>query len=233
MRNRESAREKPKSLKHQQRLTPLNMDMKNDLRRHIDRVAALFESLDPVRFLERFRGVAELATRGATEGERAAATEAVDRLINRVKEEIERARKNRGSVDTLERLLAKMTGQSPQTEPQEREREWGPTEHAFDDEFEQEWPMHFAIARALGGKVHPFDKYQGPYISVPGGKLWIAFDEDAPDWATVYNELNLKSSDPFWPHGSQAEADAIKAARSVLHSPASSAKRNPRNHKFG
>jgi len=29
-----------------------------------------------------------------------------------------------------------------------------------------EWPLHAAIAKAVGGKVMPFDKYQGPYIVV-------------------------------------------------------------------
>ena len=28
------------------------------------------------------------------------------------------------------------------------------------------YPTHFAIARALGGTVEPFDQYQGPYVCI-------------------------------------------------------------------
>jgi hypothetical protein len=28
-----------------------------------------------------------------------------------------------------------------------------------------EWPLHLAIAKELGGTLKPFDVYQGPYIS--------------------------------------------------------------------
>ena len=29
-----------------------------------------------------------------------------------------------------------------------------------------EWPIHAAIAQALGGTVQPFDQYQGPYVLI-------------------------------------------------------------------
>ena len=28
------------------------------------------------------------------------------------------------------------------------------------------WPIHLAVAKAVGGELKPFDVYQGPYISV-------------------------------------------------------------------
>ena len=28
------------------------------------------------------------------------------------------------------------------------------------------WPLHAAIAQAVGGTVQPFDQYQGPYVLV-------------------------------------------------------------------
>jgi len=31
------------------------------------------------------------------------------------------------------------------------------------------WPIHAAIAKALGGEVMPFDQYQGPYIVIGEG----------------------------------------------------------------
>lgn len=38
----------------------------------------------------------------------------------------------------------------------------------------ESYPLHFAIADALGGEVRPFDQYQGPYVSGPKGKFWIS-----------------------------------------------------------
>ena len=58
----------------------------------------------------------------------------------------------------------------------------------------EEWPIHAAIAEAVGGELKPFDVYQGPYIVVgkdvrvgkppyqlaPKGlgvvRLWVGFD---------------------------------------------------------
>ena len=40
-----------------------------------------------------------------------------------------------------------------------------------------EWPIHRAIARALRGRLRPFDQYQGPYIAWKGKRLFIHHPE--------------------------------------------------------
>lgn len=95
------------------------------------------------------------------------------------------------------------------------------------------WPLHHAIAEALGGTVKAFDQYQGPYVLIGSEvrgegvyapatpmkgtvRLWIQFDEGGI--ATVYNEDNEKLSEPFSWNDTQG---AIEAAKSVLDQPKS------------
>jgi len=96
----------------------------------------------------------------------------------------------------------------------------------------EEWPLHYAIADALGGTVQPFDQYQGPYISVGGDlrvgegpyaaapqlpgvvRLWISTDDGVE--GIVYNEENEKQSSPFPLNGPGSETAAISAAEEVL-----------------
>ena len=40
-----------------------------------------------------------------------------------------------------------------------------------------EWPTHKAIADAVGGRLRPFDQYQGPYIAWKGKRLFIHHPE--------------------------------------------------------
>ena len=40
-----------------------------------------------------------------------------------------------------------------------------------------EWPIHNAVAAALGGRLRPFDQYQGPYIAWKGKRLFIHHPE--------------------------------------------------------
>ncbi len=40
-----------------------------------------------------------------------------------------------------------------------------------------EWPVHKAVAAALGGRLRPFDEYQGPYIAWKGKRLFIHHPE--------------------------------------------------------
>ena len=98
------------------------------------------------------------------------------------------------------------------------------------------YPLHFAIAKALKGKVRPFDLYQGPYVAVGPDirigaepyaycpshlgivRLWVC---PAPEGfegaqAIVYNEANEKASKPFWAYGPSATRRACRAAREVL-----------------
>lgn len=91
------------------------------------------------------------------------------------------------------------------------------------------YPLHFAVADALGGVVHAFDQYQGPYVCIgpdlrigqppyaiaPKGlgivRLWLCYDSSG--WITIYNEANERTSDLFrWDNASTA----VEAARSVL-----------------
>jgi hypothetical protein len=103
----------------------------------------------------------------------------------------------------------------------------------------EEYSTHFAIAKALGGEVKPFDVYQGPYISIGGDvrvsdaltdpdangpyamaprikglvRLWISVDEN-DDLCHVYNEDNEKVSTIGFPY--EDENMAIAAAEEVL-----------------
>jgi hypothetical protein len=91
------------------------------------------------------------------------------------------------------------------------------------------YPVHHAVADALGGTVRPFDQYQGPYVVVgpdvragsepyavaPRGlgvvRLWLC--DDGEGRVTVFNEATERESDPFiW----DDENGAIEAARSVV-----------------
>lgn len=55
------------------------------------------------------------------------------------------------------------------------------------------FPVHFAIADELGGSVHPFDVYQGPYIRARGHKLWLMDDEG---FCVIYDETTHLQSVP-------------------------------------
>src|SRR5271170_8037550 len=81
----------------------------------------------------------------------------------------------------------------------------------------QEWPLHYAIADALGGTVRPFDQYQGPYIELPDeGRLFIYSEDGAA--GSVWNEDTKQSSEPFLLHES-SENEAVDAALSVCENP--------------
>lgn len=75
------------------------------------------------------------------------------------------------------------------------------------------WPIHFAIADALGGEVKPFDQYQGPYILIKEACLWLFIGSA---WATVYNEATDCTSAEFPLWGPDEIALAIGAARSLI-----------------
>ena len=95
------------------------------------------------------------------------------------------------------------------------------------------WDIHAAIAKALGGKIKPFDKYQGPYIvigkDITAGispyampiqgigiiRLWLISQPNDKDsgFYCIYREDTDETSFPFWWND---EAMAIEAARSLL-----------------
>lgn len=80
------------------------------------------------------------------------------------------------------------------------------------------YPAHFAIAKAFGGTVKPFDQYQGPYVLIGAARLWLCPEEDS-GFGYIYNQDNEKKSAPFWLHWKNTDAfatTAIDAAREVL-----------------
>ena len=99
------------------------------------------------------------------------------------------------------------------------------------------WELQAAIARQLHGELHPFDVYQGPYVTAIGRdiragsgpyampvrhlgivRLWVVSWEDDTDFCQVYREDTDKLSEPFWPytHKGMNTRAACKAARSLL-----------------
>lgn len=76
-----------------------------------------------------------------------------------------------------------------------------------------EFPVHFAIADALGGTVEPFDVYQGPYISLPGARLFIGSDDGIDSY--VWNEATQEASSPFLYHLEDFDW-AVACAREVV-----------------
>lgn len=78
----------------------------------------------------------------------------------------------------------------------------------------ENFPLHFAIADALGGEVKPFDQYQGPYILTKVSCLWLRMQGD--QIATIYNEATKQYSTEFPLWGPDEVNLAIGAARSVI-----------------
>ncbi len=94
----------------------------------------------------------------------------------------------------------------------------------------EEWAVHAAVARAVGGRLEPFDVYQGPYIVVgpdsrvgerpyqlnlPGPlRLWLQMIDDG--FGCIYREDTEAQSPPFPVFGSDAESLAVEAARKLL-----------------
>ena len=93
------------------------------------------------------------------------------------------------------------------------------------------WELHAAIAQAVGGELHPFDVYQGPYISVGGNvtvgnapytipaqlpgivRLWLVPDEHNEGFLRVYREDIDTLSWGFWYDDKNS---AIEAAGELL-----------------
>src|SRR5208337_4209638 len=145
---------------------------------------------------------------------------------------------NPASTGTTEPKESSATEQSPDPKkapqkPKERKEATGEMSQSEADNPE-EWPIHHAIAKALGGTVKAFDQYQGPYILVGSEvrgrgtyapaipmrgtvRLWVQVDEGSDGaFLTVDNEDNEKVSEPF--HWEDMQG-AVDAAKSVLDQP--------------
>jgi hypothetical protein len=57
------------------------------------------------------------------------------------------------------------------------------------------YPIHFAIADALDGRVEPFDQYQGPYVATDLGKLWLI--DAGGGLCRIYDEQRDRQSPRF------------------------------------
>ena len=61
----------------------------------------------------------------------------------------------------------------------------------------ENFPIHFAVAKSLGGGVRPFDQYQGPFVYVPGfGKFWLCMVDS--HFARWYSDYTGKVSEIFY-----------------------------------
>lgn len=105
----------------------------------------------------------------------------------------------------------------------------------FESEVTREaYPLHFAIADAVKGRVRPFDQYQGPYVVVGPDiragcepyaaialhrgtvRLWVVSEDGAT--AQVYNEASELRGSLFhlYPSGEEVEQAAVESALEAL-----------------
>jgi hypothetical protein len=70
-----------------------------------------------------------------------------------------------------------------------------------------EWPIHQAVAEALGGQLRPFDAYQGPCILWQGRRLFIHHPEK------MWRALILGEG---WVYGIDDEAYAAEEVKEAL-----------------
>ena len=76
------------------------------------------------------------------------------------------------------------------------------------------WDLHAKVAKAVKGKLKPFDVYQGPYIYVKNTRLWIGPAKDEIEGLlSVYNEQTEVESLPFAWNDTKS---AIEAAKNLL-----------------
>jgi hypothetical protein len=81
------------------------------------------------------------------------------------------------------------------------------------------YPIHFAIADALGGEVRPFDQYQGPYVRIPARgrarstKLWLVYTFDGAAFRVYDAAAHRQSALILACDGTTAE---VAAAQHVL-----------------
>ena len=93
-----------------------------------------------------------------------------------------------------------------------------------------EWPVHAAIAAALGGSLEPFDQYQGPYVLIgpdarvgqqpyalclPGPvRLWLVSEDGG--FGHVWREDTRTQSEDFPLYAPFTEELAVEAARELV-----------------
>ena len=81
----------------------------------------------------------------------------------------------------------------------------------------ENYPIHFAIADAIGGTVEPFDVYQGPYIDTAQGYRLFVTDEEG-GMAVIWRDrlgdpTDIAESNAFY---HDDEEGAVEAALSLL-----------------
>lgn len=79
----------------------------------------------------------------------------------------------------------------------------------------EEYPLHFAVAKALGGTVEPFDVYQGPYVLTPAHERLFLTNNDGVS-GCWWNEATSLESAMFPCDGAMAEILAVSCAETLM-----------------
>jgi hypothetical protein len=90
-------------------------------------------------------------------------------------------------------------------------------EMSKDDLNKEEYPLHFAVAEKLGGTVEPFDVYQGPYVSLPGRRLFLMPDPEDESFGLWYDTVRHEMTDSFRLYHADSPAFAEQAADSMVN----------------
>lgn len=79
---------------------------------------------------------------------------------------------------------------------------------------QENYPIHFSVARSIKGRVEPFDHYQGPYVRTQSGcRLFLTSEDEAT--CAWWNERTDEFSSPFFVYTTRTNRDACRAAREV------------------
>ena len=98
-----------------------------------------------------------------------------------------------------------------------------------EDDSGEVWGLHAAVAKAVRGKLKPFDKYQGPYIDLRDATLWLSSGDGI--MGQVYDERSEELSLPFPMQVENADELAVEAARALLKRVRAAKKKTKRKKK--
>lgn len=81
----------------------------------------------------------------------------------------------------------------------------------------ESWPVHAAVAAALGCPLRPFDVYRGPYIALGSCRIWIGCEREIAG-SVVIDDYGLRTERSFVPpwDGQAAVAAAKRALQAHL-----------------
>lgn len=81
------------------------------------------------------------------------------------------------------------------------------------------YSLHASVARAMRGKLRPFDSYIGPYIKVPAGRLWLTSEDGEVGTACLWPDgIAPAYAEPFTAEffPLDSESAALNAARECV-----------------